>query len=131
MTLLFGRFLDPILFSRYPQEMIEILDDTLPEFSLKEQKILKKSGLDFIGVNHYTSYYVQDCLLSVCNEPGKGTTKTEGYYRQSSTRNGVPIGQLVSKLAKARIQRIFLLRLLITYRLVDGHFLCGRQTWHG
>ncbi|KAL3740685.1 hypothetical protein ACJRO7_021889 [Eucalyptus globulus] len=84
-------FLDPIIFGKYPAEMIEILGSILPEFSRSDQEKLKK-GLDFIGINHYTSYYVQDCILSIC-EPGKGITKTEGYYKQSSEKNGVPIGQ--------------------------------------
>ncbi|KAK7363724.1 hypothetical protein VNO77_05876 [Canavalia gladiata] len=29
-------------------------------------------GLDFIGINHYASYYVRECKSSVC-EPGQGT----------------------------------------------------------
>ena len=50
-------------------------------------------ALDFIGINHYTSYYVQDCIYSPC-EPGiTGVTRTEGLYQQSSERNGVRIGE--------------------------------------
>ncbi|KAI6704493.1 hypothetical protein NL676_007455 [Syzygium grande] len=64
-------FLDPIIFGKYPAEMIEILGSILPEFSRSDQQKLK-SGLDFIGINHYTSYYVQDCILSIC-EPGQPT----------------------------------------------------------
>jgi len=94
----FHRFLDPIIFGKYPAEMIEILGSILPEFSRSDQEKLKK-GLDFIGINHYTSYYVQDCILSIC-EPGKGITKTEGYYKQSSEKNGVPIGQPVSDISR-------------------------------
>ncbi|PKI64721.1 hypothetical protein CRG98_014853 [Punica granatum] len=77
-------FLDPIIFGRYPREMVEILGNTLPQFSGKQLEKLRRSGLDFIGVNHYTSHYVQDCLFSDCNEPGKGATWSEGYYWQTS-----------------------------------------------
>ncbi|MBA0871024.1 hypothetical protein Goshw_020275 [Gossypium schwendimanii] len=54
------------------------------------QKLNK--GLDFIGINHYTSYYVQDCMFSAC-EPGPGTSKMEGYFAQSSQKNGTRIGE--------------------------------------
>ncbi|XP_075667575.1 beta-glucosidase 46-like isoform X2 [Castanea sativa] len=83
--------LDPIIFGRYPSEMDDILGSNLPEFSNKDKDKLK-SGLDFIGINHYTSYYVQDCISSKC-EPGPGISKTEGLYQKSSQRNGVPIGE--------------------------------------
>ncbi|GKV16054.1 hypothetical protein SLEP1_g26760 [Rubroshorea leprosula] len=84
-------FLDAVIFGRYPPEMKNILGSRLPEFSSIEQERLK-NGLDFIGINHYTSYFVQDCISSVC-EPGTGTTKTEGFWRQSSEKNGVHIGE--------------------------------------
>ncbi|XVF26002.1 hypothetical protein REPUB_Repub13aG0262700 [Reevesia pubescens] len=84
-------FLDPIVFGRYPPEMQRILGSILPEFSTSEKEKLKK-GLDFIGINHYTSYYVQDCMYSVC-EPGPGTSKTEGSWGQSPQKNGIPIGE--------------------------------------
>lgn len=87
------RILDPIILGRYPSEMNDILGSNLPEFSNKDKDKLK-SGLDFIGINHYTSYYVQDCISSKC-EPGPGISKTEGFYLQCSQRNGVPIGEYV------------------------------------
>lgn len=83
--------LDPLIFGRYPSEMTNILGSLLPEFSSIEQNILK-NGLDFIGINHYTSYYVQDCINSKC-EPGLGTSRTEGLWSQSSEKNGVHIGE--------------------------------------
>ncbi|XVF25999.1 hypothetical protein REPUB_Repub13aG0262600 [Reevesia pubescens] len=84
-------FLDPIIFGRYPPEMQNILGSILPEFSTIEKDKLK-NGLDFIGVNHYESYYVQDCMFSVC-EPGSGTSKTEGFWARSSQKNGIPLGE--------------------------------------
>ncbi|KAK2644434.1 hypothetical protein Ddye_019629 [Dipteronia dyeriana] len=75
-------FLDPIIYGNYPEEMKRILGSTLPEFTSNDMEKLKK-GLDFIGINHYTSYYVQDCISSTCG-PGRGVTKTEGFYQQSS-----------------------------------------------
>lgn len=73
--------------------MKEILGSILPEFSSNDRELLK-NGLDFIGINQYTSFYVQDCISSIC-EPGPGVTKTEGYYRQSSQKDGMHIGEPV------------------------------------
>ncbi|XP_061347856.1 beta-glucosidase 45-like [Gastrolobium bilobum] len=87
-------FLDPIIFGKYPTNMQKILGNTLPEFSNNDKEKLK-GGLDFIGINHYVSYYVQDCMSSIC-EPGPGVTRTEGSYQQSSKKDGVPIGQPTS-----------------------------------
>ncbi|KAI9123588.1 hypothetical protein K1719_004888 [Acacia pycnantha] len=90
----FSWFLDPIVFGKYPSEMEKILGTTLPIFSITEMDTLKK-GLDFIGINYYTSYYVQDCISSTC-EPGVGITRTEGLYQRSIEKNGAPIGELTS-----------------------------------
>nr|GEW99220.1 beta glucosidase 46 [Tanacetum cinerariifolium] len=49
-------FLDPIVFGNYPEEMKDILGSLLPEFSNDSLGKLK-NGLDFIGINHYTSFY--------------------------------------------------------------------------
>ena len=76
--------------------MQNILGSILPEFSTAEKENLNK-GLDFIGINHYSSSYVQDCMFSVC-EPGTGTSKTEGFWAESSQKNGTPIGEPVCNL---------------------------------
>ncbi|KAK2447796.1 beta-glucosidase [Trifolium repens] len=49
-------FLDPIILGKYPQEMHDILGPDLLGFSKYNSEELK-NGLDFIGINHYTSYY--------------------------------------------------------------------------
>jgi beta-glucosidase len=59
------RFLDPIFYGDYPSEMRQILGTNLPTFTLEEKNILK-SKLDFIGINHYTTFYVEDCIHSTC-----------------------------------------------------------------
>ncbi|XP_025645849.1 beta-glucosidase 46 isoform X1 [Arachis hypogaea] len=85
-------FLDPIILGNYPEEMHEILGPDLPSFSRNDKQKLKTSGLDFIGVNHYTSYYAKDCIFSAC-EPGKGSSRTEGFALNSPQINGFSIGQ--------------------------------------
>ncbi|KAK1416006.1 hypothetical protein QVD17_31794 [Tagetes erecta] len=51
-----GWFLDPIMFGDYPTSMRQIIGDRLPRFS-KSQIHLLKGSLDFVGVNHYTTWY--------------------------------------------------------------------------
>ncbi|KAI4298657.1 hypothetical protein L6164_032190 [Bauhinia variegata] len=84
-------FLDPIILGKYPVEMQEILGDELPAFSTHDLDKLK-SGLDFVGINQYTSNYAKDCIFSAC-EPGSGTSKTEGFALRTPQRNGVFIGE--------------------------------------
>ena len=76
--------------------MQELLGTILPKFSSFEMAKLQK-GLDFIGINYYTSFYAQDCILSTC-QSGKGVSRTEGLYLESIEKNGIPIGELVSSL---------------------------------
>lgn len=80
--------MDPILFGKYPKEMEMILGTTLPKFSSNDKAKLRQ-GLDFIGINHYASYYVRDCISSVC-ESGPGVSTTEGLYQRTT------IGELVT-----------------------------------
>lgn len=82
-------FLDPIVFGRYPKEMQDILGSILPKFTRKNINDLRL-GVDFIGINHYTSSYVEDCLHSGC---GQLSSKTTGYYITKNTRDGIPIGE--------------------------------------
>ncbi|KAK9267614.1 hypothetical protein L1049_010045 [Liquidambar formosana] len=84
-------FLDPIIFGTYPAEMQKILGSILPVFLKNDLEKLKK-GLDFIGINHYTSFYIKDCIFSVC-EPGPGVTKTEGLILRTPQKDGVFIGE--------------------------------------
>ncbi|GJR27811.1 beta-glucosidase 46-like protein isoform X1 [Tanacetum coccineum] len=85
-------FLDPIIFGNYPEEMKDILGSLLPEFSNDSLGKLK-NGLDFIGINHYTSFYAKDCLHSTCEQGGPGVSMTEGYFLRTAYKNDVPIGE--------------------------------------
>ncbi|KAJ4838709.1 hypothetical protein Tsubulata_003150 [Turnera subulata] len=84
-------FLDPIILGRYPTEMQEILGSNLPAFSKNEVKKLK-NGLDFLGINHYSSFYIKDCMFSSCDQ-GPGISKTEGFAFRTAQRDGLFIGK--------------------------------------
>jgi beta-glucosidase/6-phospho-beta-glucosidase/beta-galactosidase len=53
------RFLDPIINGWYPYSMQEIVKDRLPLFSDEESRMVKGS-IDYVGINHYTSFYMKD-----------------------------------------------------------------------
>ncbi|RDX64635.1 Beta-glucosidase 46, partial [Mucuna pruriens] len=76
---------------QYPTEMENVLGSLLPKISSNEKEKLKK-GLDFIGINYYTAFYVQDCMYSMC-KPGPGISRTEGSYKKSGEKSDVSIGE--------------------------------------
>jgi len=86
------RVLDPLVFGKYPTEMLSILGSKLPVFSPKEKSLIKGS-IDFIGINHYATLYVKDCTLSTCSL-GSNHPIT-GFLETISTRDGIPIGDPV------------------------------------
>ena len=73
--------------------MREILGLDLPVFSKYEVEKLK-NGVDFIGINQYTSFYIKDCKFSPC-ETGPGTSRTEGFALRTARKYGVYIGEQV------------------------------------
>lgn len=77
----------------YPPEMRQILGARLPEFSASEKRKLRNK-LDFIGINHYTSRYVKDCMLSACDVVGPGLDALAAPFGE---RKGVPIGKPVKE----------------------------------
>lgn len=89
----YTRFLDPIIHGDYPLEMHETLGSRLPEFTSKQKKKLKATKLDFIGLNHYTTSYLKDCIFSQCElDPVEG----EARVLTSAERDGVLIGKKVN-----------------------------------
>ncbi|MQM01631.1 hypothetical protein Taro_034391 [Colocasia esculenta] len=82
-------FLDPIVYGTYPPEMSQILGSRLPVFSPEDQRKLKNK-LDFIGINHYTTLYVKDCMFNHLCE--RSTSEGDAMGFRTAERNGVPIG---------------------------------------
>ncbi|MQL85355.1 hypothetical protein Taro_017865 [Colocasia esculenta] len=55
----FGWFMDPLFFGDYPSSMRTRVGDRLPKFTAPEASLVKGS-LDFVGINHYTTYYAMN-----------------------------------------------------------------------
>ncbi|KAL0718829.1 hypothetical protein Bca4012_068152 [Brassica carinata] len=85
--------LDPIVYGKYPEEMVNLLGSALPQFSRNEMKNLKRYKSDFLGINHYTSYFIQDCLISACNS-GDGASRSEGFARKLIQKGNISIGEV-------------------------------------
>eukprot|EP00262_Sarcandra_glabra_P013079 TRINITY_DN353_c0_g1_i5.p1 TRINITY_DN353_c0_g1~~TRINITY_DN353_c0_g1_i5.p1 ORF type:complete len:392 (-),score=45.56 TRINITY_DN353_c0_g1_i5:184-1359(-) len=73
-----GWFLDPLVYGNYPATMRKIIGSRLPSFTEDESKQLKGS-LDFIGLNHYTVFYVQG-LVNVFDN------SESDYFRDMSAK---------------------------------------------
>lgn len=89
-----NRTYDPLVYGDYPAEMRHCNGLELPRFSAKE-KVLLRGSIDFIGVNHYSSLYVKDCIYSPC--PSGGDHPIMGFLNTTGYRDGVPIGEPVYK----------------------------------
>ncbi|KAL3529724.1 hypothetical protein ACH5RR_009046 [Cinchona calisaya] len=54
-----GWNMDPLVFGKYPKSMRTLVRHRLPKFT-KEQSQLLKGSFDFIGLNYYSAFYVED-----------------------------------------------------------------------
>uniref|UniRef100_J3L561 4-hydroxy-7-methoxy-3-oxo-3,4-dihydro-2H-1,4-benzoxazin-2-yl glucosidebeta-D-glucosidase n=1 Tax=Oryza brachyantha TaxID=4533 RepID=J3L561_ORYBR len=59
----YGWILHPLVYGDYPQVMRKIVGSRLPSFD-KVQTELVKGAVDFVGINHYYSLYVNDLPLT-------------------------------------------------------------------
>ncbi|XP_057528462.1 beta-glucosidase 18-like [Amaranthus tricolor] len=82
--------LDPLIYGDYPPLMHEILGKNLPSFGEDEVELVKGS-VDFLGINHYTSFYAIDCLHSTDCLPTENRA-IRGFAGRTIARDGVPIG---------------------------------------
>ncbi|CAN4106043.1 unnamed protein product [Withania somnifera] len=82
-----GWFLHPLVYGEYPKTMQNIVGNRLPKFTTEEIKMVKGS-IDYVGINHYTTFYAYDPLSKL---------KVHAYKQDrncgfSNDRKGVPIG---------------------------------------
>lgn len=87
------RLFDPLIHGDYPPLMRKYVGNDLPKFSKQEKKLLKGS-VDFLGVNHYTTFYAIDCFNSdectlMDNRPNRG------FVARAIARDGIPMGDQV------------------------------------
>jgi len=71
--------------------MHQILGSNLPKFTEGEKQLLKNQ-IDFVGINHYNTLYVKDCIFSPCD---LDTYTGDALVSESAERNGISIGKPV------------------------------------
>ena len=59
-----GWFADPIVFGRYPESMVTLVGDRLPQFTSQQKERLVGS-YDYFAFNHYTTKYYYDPLRAL------------------------------------------------------------------
>ncbi|KAJ9158709.1 hypothetical protein P3X46_024269 [Hevea brasiliensis] len=58
LDFMFGLWMDPLTYGRYPRRVRDLVGDRLLTFTDEETNLLRKS-YDFIGLQYYTSYYAK------------------------------------------------------------------------
>ncbi|CAH2080559.1 unnamed protein product [Thlaspi arvense] len=102
------RFLDPLVHGDYPPSMKLNVGERLPNFTKEEQKMVNGS-YDFVGVNYYTSRYVQATKLT-SSEPANYTN--DQRLTKLTEKNGVPIGEQAGGFDQIYVYPVGLLKVL-------------------
>ncbi|OAY44743.1 cyanogenic beta-glucosidase [Manihot esculenta] len=58
LDFMFGLWMDPLTYGRYPRTVQDLVGDRLLKFTYKETQLLRGS-YDFLGLQYYTSYYAK------------------------------------------------------------------------
>ncbi|XP_009795602.1 beta-glucosidase 12-like [Nicotiana sylvestris] len=85
---MYGWFMDPLVYGKYPSIMRTIVGERLPNFTREQAKMVKGS-FDFIGLNYYTSNYAAH--LPPTNNINVSSA-TDPHVHVTGERDGVPIG---------------------------------------
>ncbi|KAF6165136.1 hypothetical protein GIB67_000720 [Kingdonia uniflora] len=91
-----GWFMDPIFFGDYPSSMRKRTGTRLPTFS-KLEAALVKGSLDFVGINHYTTYYGRHNSTTIIGNIFNDTLADSGAITLPF-RNGKAIGDRASSI---------------------------------
>ncbi|KAG6499606.1 hypothetical protein ZIOFF_039396 [Zingiber officinale] len=87
-----GWFLRPLIYGQYPESIQEIVKDRLPKFTCEQVKLVKGS-YDYIGINHYTTYYMKDNGMTNSTPT---SYQDDWHVEFKYDRDGVPIGPLAN-----------------------------------
>ncbi|XP_057481585.1 beta-glucosidase 40-like [Actinidia eriantha] len=85
-----GWFIEPLIFGEYPSSMITRVGSRLPRFTKAESALLKGS-LDFIGINHYTTFYAKPNTTNIIGVLLNDSIADSGAITLPF-RDGKPIG---------------------------------------
>uniref|UniRef100_A0A0E0CX45 4-hydroxy-7-methoxy-3-oxo-3,4-dihydro-2H-1,4-benzoxazin-2-yl glucosidebeta-D-glucosidase n=1 Tax=Oryza meridionalis TaxID=40149 RepID=A0A0E0CX45_9ORYZ len=83
-------FADPFFFGDYPATMRARVGERLPRFTADEAAVVK-GALDFVGINHYTTYYTRHNNTNIIGTLLNNTLADTGTV-SLPFKNGKPIG---------------------------------------
>lgn len=86
-----GWFIEPLIFGDYPSSMKARVGDRLPRFTPSESNLLKGS-LDFVGINHYTTWYARNNKTDLIGTLLRDTLSDSGAVTLPFGHDGKPIG---------------------------------------
>ncbi|GLU03263.1 hypothetical protein SLE2022_204710 [Rubroshorea leprosula] len=87
-----GWAIHPMVYGDYPKIMREIVGNRLPNFT-KEQSEMIKGSFNFLGVNYYSTEYVEDSRY----DTGANLSYTiDSHVNASTEKNGIPICETTS-----------------------------------
>ncbi|KAL8142293.1 hypothetical protein V2J09_015325 [Rumex salicifolius] len=86
-----GWFIEPLIFGDYPSSMKTRVGDRLPRFTPSESAMLKGS-LDFVGINHYTTWYVRNNKTDIIGTLLRDSLSDSGALALPFGHDGKPIG---------------------------------------
>ncbi|KAL6867357.1 hypothetical protein ACP4OV_015381 [Aristida adscensionis] len=94
-----GWFADPFFFGDYPESMRVRVGDRLPKFRAYEAA-LAKGSLDFLGINHYTTYYTShnDTSSTIISSLLLHDSLADSGSFSVPFKNGKPIGDRANSL---------------------------------
>ncbi|CAI0390840.1 unnamed protein product, partial [Linum tenue] len=84
-----GWFLDPMMLGDYPSSMRSRVGTRLPKFADSDVSLVKGS-LDFVGINHYTTYYARNSSCGIINL--LNDTLVDSGTTAFPIKDGKPIG---------------------------------------
>ncbi|KAL5727187.1 beta-glucosidase [Ranunculus cassubicifolius] len=86
---MYGWFMHPITYGRYPSSMRTLCGNRLPRFTKEESQLLKGS-YDFLGLNYYTANYA--ISKTVADDDVQPSYYSDARATLATEKNGVPIG---------------------------------------
>ncbi|KAL4304423.1 hypothetical protein GQ457_10G028760 [Hibiscus cannabinus] len=92
-----GWFLDPLIFGDYPSSMRSRVGTRLPTFTESESALLKGS-FDFVGINHYTTYYASENATNTIDDLLNDVVSDADAHAIPFDQDGKPIGDMANSI---------------------------------
>lgn len=126
------RVIEPLVFGDYPRTMKKSVGSRLPSFTKSESELVK-GAFDFIGLNHYSTAYIEDD--SGVPRPNQREFNTDMFVKfRRRIKSFLPCSNSNSnKILRVFLARYNLIRDVIKQEakiLINWYCVCSYQRWH-